>query len=51
MWNLITALLSGKHGADLYNAMTPERKETYKKIAAANGISRQYSVHGFLPDV
>ena len=41
MWNLITALLSGKRGADLYNAMPPERKETFNKIASANGISRR----------
>ena len=41
MWNLIRAFLSGKRGADLYDVMTPEQKETFNKIAAANGVNRR----------
>ena len=31
MWDLIRAFLSGKRGADLYDVMTPEQKETFNK--------------------
>lgn len=41
MWDLIRAFLSGKRGADLYDVMTPEQKETFNKIAAANGVNRR----------
>ena len=41
MWNLITAILSGKRGADLYNVLTPEQKATLNNLAAAYGVSRR----------
>ena len=41
MWNVIKALMEGKRGADLYNALTPEQKKQLNQLAAANGISRR----------
>lgn len=41
MWNLITALLSGKQGADLYSVLTPEQKATLNKLASSYGVSRR----------
>ena len=41
MWNLITALLSGKRGADLYSVLTPEQKATLNKLASSYGVSRR----------
>ena len=41
MWNLITALLSGMRGADLYNVLTPEQKATLNNLAAAHGVNRR----------
>lgn len=41
MWKALKAILEGKRGVDVYNALDPEDKKMLNEVAARFGVSRQ----------